>query len=206
MREPKHERIDRQNMAALVERAVSGDDAACRELVMATLPFVRGLLFRLVGQRHELNDLTQNVYVRCLRGLANFRAEAAFTSWLGGICVNVALTHHQQRAKEHARRDSHADVELHLASDLDSDAERRLGAHNSLKRVAALLQALSPKLRIPFILHVIEEFDVPTVAAMTKSSVAATYKNIERARAAIAAAAERDDELRHLLDQGGGKP
>ena len=74
------------------------------------------------------------------------------------------------------------------------------------KFLEAILLELKPKHRIAFVLHAIEEFDVQSVATMTNESIAATYKNITRARKQIEARAEQNPLLRKFLDHRGRQP
>jgi len=195
----------REEIADLARRASADDGTAKEALVKATLPLVYSLLFRLVGRRGELDDLAQNVYARCFRSLSSFRGEAAFTTWLGGICVHVAQAHFEKRKTQVNAGEVGPELSLIEVRDEHSvDAESELIARDGLRLVATILQRLSPTLRIPFVLHVIEEYDIETVAAMCASSTAATYKNVERARAALAVVAEKDPYLRRFLDRGRG--
>jgi len=76
---------------ALVERFLRtrGEDAF-DALYEAHTPALYALAMRLTGGDHgEAEDLVQESWVRAVRALSSFRAEAALRSWLCGVLVNV---------------------------------------------------------------------------------------------------------------------
>lgn len=188
-----------ESLSEVVDRARDGDVSARRTLVERTLPMVHRMMSRLVGRRSDHDDLVQTVYARCFRSLATFRGDAAFTTWLGSICVNVASTYWQE-AKGGAQLVSDA-PELMLVP--SSSTEAQLAAREGLRLVQKLLASMSPALRTAFVLHVLEGYDIDTVAAMTESSAAATYKAVERARKHIEAQAAKHPLLSRFSSNGG---
>src|ERR1700749_3404693 len=76
--------------AALIERCVAGDEAACADLVAAHQRTVFNLAFHLLGDRDEALDLSQEVFLRVFRTLARFRGQSALRTWIYRIVVNQA--------------------------------------------------------------------------------------------------------------------
>ncbi len=190
----------REMLADLVRKAKAGDETARTDLFRGTVAMVYRLLSRFVGRGPDIDDLVQVTYVECFRSLASFRGESAFTTWLGSICVRVALAH---RKREHRRSRDLSHLTL-VAGAGDDEPEHRALERERARAVEALLGELTPTLRIPFVLHVIEAFDIKTVAAMSRLSVAATYKNVQRARAQIERAARRNPVLATYVQPSGG--
>jgi RNA polymerase sigma-70 factor (ECF subfamily) len=176
-----------------VRAAAGGDPIARRRLVEATLPFVHRMIWRLVGRRAEVDDLVQMVYMRAFKSLGTFRGESAFSTWLGTICINVVRARSPQWPATVREEDA-----LQLVAG-GHDTEAQVSAREALRHVSQALADLSPRLREAFILHVLEDYEVATVAAMTGASVAATYKAIERARDHIESFAAKDAYLSHYL-------
>src|SRR6266571_9529477 len=83
----------------LVASAKAGDRAAFEELVSQTHRRVYTLAYRLVGDRAEAEDVAQEAYLRMFRGLAGFREEAAFETWMHRIVANCAMTHLRRRGR-----------------------------------------------------------------------------------------------------------
>jgi len=76
-----------------------GDQRALEELVRQTHRRVYGLAFRLVGDRFEAEDVTQEAYLRMFRGLAGFREEARFETWMHRIVTNAAINQLRRRGR-----------------------------------------------------------------------------------------------------------
>src|SRR3954470_16192084 len=76
---------------SLIARAVAGERSAARTLYDRHAPRVYRLAFRMCGDRDLASDLTQDVFVRVFRQLAQFRGESAFTTWLHRVTVTTCL-------------------------------------------------------------------------------------------------------------------
>jgi RNA polymerase sigma-70 factor (ECF subfamily) len=83
----------------LLEACRRGDAGAFEELVERTQRHVYTLAYRLVGDRHEAEDVAQEAYLRVFRSLRGFRQEARFETWLYRIVTNAAFTHLRRRGR-----------------------------------------------------------------------------------------------------------
>ncbi|HET7218975.1 MAG TPA: sigma-70 family RNA polymerase sigma factor [Vicinamibacterales bacterium] len=99
---------------ALIERCRSGDDSAFGELVDRYKNLVYGLVYRLVPDRSQVDDLAQEVFLKVHRGLPYFRGDARLSTWIYRIVQNVCFQ---------ARTARRSDVALDAA---DDDGGRRL--------------------------------------------------------------------------------
>src|SRR5258708_33365859 len=76
--------------AALIERCVAGDEAACADLVAVHQRTVFNLAFHLLGDRDEALDLSQEVFLRVFRTLSRFRGQSALRTWIYRSVVSQA--------------------------------------------------------------------------------------------------------------------
>jgi RNA polymerase sigma-70 factor, ECF subfamily len=76
---------------ALIERCRTGDDTAFGELVERYKNLVYGLVYRLVADRTQVDDLAQDVFLKVHRGLPYFRGEARLSTWIYRIVQNVCF-------------------------------------------------------------------------------------------------------------------
>jgi RNA polymerase sigma-70 factor, ECF subfamily len=76
-----------------------GDPRAFEEVVRATYRQAYTQALRLVGDRQEAEDVTQEAYLRVYRGLAGFRGDARFETWFYRIVANAAINHLQRRGR-----------------------------------------------------------------------------------------------------------
>lgn len=87
---------------ALVRACQRGEQGALDELIRATYTDVYALCRRMLADRDEAADATQEVFVRVMRSVVGFRGEAAFGTWLHRVTVNVCLTALRKRSKARA--------------------------------------------------------------------------------------------------------
>jgi RNA polymerase sigma-70 factor, ECF subfamily len=73
-----------------VQRAAKGDARAFEELYRTHLSRVHSLVRRMTGGR-DTDELTQDVFVRVWQKLGSYRGDAAFTTWLHRLAVNVVI-------------------------------------------------------------------------------------------------------------------
>ena len=76
-----------------------GEKEAFEEVVRRTYRHVYTQAFRLVGDRQEAEDVAQEAYLRVYRGLAGFRGDAQFETWLYRIVSNAAMSHLRKRRR-----------------------------------------------------------------------------------------------------------
>lgn len=79
------ERRDRR----LVRRLKQGDERAFRDLVVTYQDRIFGLLYRMLGDRQEAEDLAQDVFITVHRAIGNYRGEGRFYTWLYRIASNT---------------------------------------------------------------------------------------------------------------------
>ena len=75
----------------LVDRVLAGDQAAFTEVVRRHDDRLRGLAYKLLGDRHRMEDAMQEAYVRAYRSLDRFRRDAELGSWLYRIVYNACI-------------------------------------------------------------------------------------------------------------------
>lgn len=104
----------------LVSRLQERDEAAFREMVRSYGQRVYNLVFRMLGNREEAEDLAQEVFVTVFKSIDGFRGDSKLSTWIYRIAVN----HCKNRHKYLARRMVHARAPLESA---DRDAAGRDG-------------------------------------------------------------------------------
>ena len=159
--------------ADLITRCRGNDRGAHDELYHRFRRAVAGNLYRVLGDRTDLDDLVQEVFVIAFRGLEKFRGDARLSTWLYRICVNVALG----RIRTRKRRPMAIGV-----ADLDAAAidpslmerpeqpDRTLERRQDQERVYRALELLAPKKRIVLYLHEIEGLDLKEIAYLVDSN------------------------------------
>src|SRR5690242_13889407 len=159
--------------ADLIARCRADERAAHDELYHRFRRQVAGNLYRVLGDRTDLDDLVQEVFVIAFRGLERFRGDARLSTWLYRICVNVALG----RIRTRKRRPAAIGLaDLDAAATDPSLTERPETPAQSLQRrqdqerVYRALEVLAPKKRVVLYLHEIEGLDLKEIAYLVDSN------------------------------------
>src|SRR5712692_5860016 len=87
----------------LVERCLSGQDAAWEDLVKLHTRRVYSICYRFTNSDSEAQDLTQEVFLRVFKNLKSFRAgEGLFAVWLGRLTRNLLIDHYRRARMDRA--------------------------------------------------------------------------------------------------------
>ena len=114
-----------------------GDSQAFEELVRITYRHVYTQAFRLVQDRQDAEDVAQEAYLRVFRGLAGFRGEAQFETWLYRIVANAAITYLRRKGRFGELIIDREDDPLEVAADVQV-AEQAADREELSRALAAL--------------------------------------------------------------------
>ena len=167
--------------AELVRQCRLGDRAAFERIYRENIRMVTANLFRVLGDRTDLDDLVQEVFVIAFRGIQRFRGEARLSTWLYRICVNVALGRLRSRARRPPPLLTAEPVEPVGAETVESP-ERLLLRREDIRRVYRALDKLSPKKRVVIVLHEIEGRDIAEIAAIVGAPMVTVRTRLHYAR------------------------
>lgn len=183
----------------LVARAQKGDRTAFDLLVRKYQNKVAKLIARYVRDRREVEDVTQEAFIKAYRALRGFRGESAFYTWLYRIAVNTAKNYLESQG----RRPPTTDVEVEGAEGADlgerlreqATPERHLLTTEIADTVYRTIQRLPEDLRTAILLREIEGLSYEEIAQIMDCPIGTVRSRIFRAREAI------DKELKPLLEK-----
>ena len=183
----------------LVDRCLTGEPAATRELFRRHRSRVHASLFRVLGSNRDMDDLLQDAFIQVFQSLRGWRAEASLATWIDRVSVRVAYRYLSQRGRR-IQTDPMVDDESIPGGEATDD--RRQLARDGVRRLYAVLDALGAAPRLAFTLHEIDGRPLAEVADLVGSSVTATKLRVWRARKQIEKAAAADPVLREFLAEG----
>jgi RNA polymerase sigma-70 factor (ECF subfamily) len=144
----------------LVARCQRGDDSAFAELVDRYKNLVYAMIYRMMTERTQVEDLAQDVFLKVHRGLPYFRGEARLSTWIyrivANVCVQARNTRRQMASSTDVAEPASADgafAELELRDRIEKamaklpDNYRFLIAAHYLRGVQ--YEALAESLNIP---------------------------------------------------------
>jgi RNA polymerase sigma-70 factor (ECF subfamily) len=172
----------------LVERCLSGEEAAWEDLIKVHTRRVYGICFRFTGSDHEAQDLTQEVFLRIFRSLKSFRAgEGSFTVWLSRLTRNLLIDHYR-RTKLDRATDS-IEEQLPMLEEKTATLSRTDGlvaGREASEMLQQALQKLSPELRETVILRDLEELEYREIAQVLNVPEGTVKSRLNRGRAELA--------------------
>jgi RNA polymerase sigma-70 factor (ECF subfamily) len=164
----------------LIRRCLAGERPAFEHFYREHRRAVAGNLYRVLGDRTELDDLVQEVFVIAFRGMERFRGDAKLSTWLYRICVNVALGRLRSKARR-APAVPYADVD-DAGDDGANAPDRQLERREELVRVYRALEHLAPKKRIVFVLHEVQGLDIKEIADIVQAPLVTVRTRLHYAR------------------------
>ena len=186
--------IDRQ----LVERAQRGDKQAFNLLVEKYQRKLARLLSRFIRDPAEVEDVTQEAFIKAYRALPAFRGDSAFYTWLYRIGINTAKNYLMAMGR---RAPTSTEVEAEEAEGFEEGEQLRdintpeslLLSNEIAETVNATIEQLPEELRTAIQLREIEGKSYEEIAEQMKCPIGTVRSRIFRAREAIA------EQLRPLL-------
>jgi RNA polymerase sigma-70 factor (ECF subfamily) len=170
---------ERASDEALATRAAAGDRRALESLLDRHADRIYAVCRRVLADREDALDATQDAMVAIARGVGRFDGSSAFTTWLYRVATNAALDEGRRKARRPrpvevtAETAGRGSVEEAVTARLDVDAALRQLPEDS--RVAVVLRDLC-------------DLDYAEIAEVLDVPAGTVRSRIARGRAALAAA------------------
>ncbi len=170
-------------------RAIRGDVAAFYALINRHDHGLRGLAYRLLGDRDEMDDVLQESYLKAFRALPEFSGESTFKSWLYRIVYNTCLDELRRRGKTRHLPIESADEHPDRGTDPGDLATEKLD-------LAAAVASLSPETRAAVLLVYVDGMDYRTAGEVLGVGRGTLASRLHRGRAALRRALDGGEEER----------
>jgi len=183
---------DREVDQQLVERAQRGDKKAFELLVGKYQRKLARLLSRFIRDAAEVEDVTQEAFIKAYRALPTFRGDSAFYTWLYRIGINTAknyLVAMGRRAPTTTEIDSEEAEGFESGDQLRdlNTPENEMATRQIADTVNQTLSELPEELRTAITLREIEGMSYEDIANIMNCPIGTVRSRIFRAREAIAA-------------------
>ena len=183
---------DREVDQQLVERAQHGDKHAFELLVSKYQRKLARLLSRFIRDATEVEDVTQEAFIKAYRALPAFRGDSAFYTWLYRIGINTAKNYLVAMGR---RAPTTTDIDTAEAEGFEdgdqlrdlNTPENELASRQIADTVNQTLGELPEELRTAITLREIEGLSYEDIANIMNCPIGTVRSRIFRAREAIAA-------------------
>jgi RNA polymerase sigma-70 factor (ECF subfamily) len=171
--------------AELVRLAQGGDERAFQALVVKYQRRIARHVARYVRRAADVEEVVQDAFIRAYRGLASFRGESSFYSWLYRIATNAAFSFLKKTADE-VQADERSDEGFEPGLTDEQTPERILLARQIGDAVERAMARLQPELAEALVLFEVEGKSYKEIAQMLGTPIGTVRTRIFRAREFIA--------------------
>ena len=185
-RTPESPEAQPENVEALIQRCLTGDQLAWEAIVRQYRRKVFNVAYKFVGRHDEAEDLTQDIFLKIFKSLATFDSRANFQTWLISVSRNLCIDHYRSVRKERETIDRNVD-----ASELMPVAKTQgqMAMMEQRDRVELLREAMGtlPKtLRAAVLMRDIQELSYHEIADKLRLPEGTVKSRINRGRNELA--------------------
>ena len=176
---------DARRDAILMDRARAGDLTAYNDIVALHQDFLHALVARVVPDRDQAEDVTQEAFFRAYRQIGAFRG-GNLRSWLARIAVNAAVD--LQRVRKRRPVQPYPELEddsWQPPAGEDADPEATVTRAERTRALSEALAQITPDQRAAIVLFDVEGYDYGEIAVMTGVSLGTVKSRIHRGRLAL---------------------
>jgi RNA polymerase sigma-70 factor, ECF subfamily len=178
----------------LVDRFKSGDQSAFNEMVARYWDRIYSMVHQLLRNQQDAEEVTQDAFIRAHRGLANFRGDSAFSTWLYQIATNLARNRYWYWWRR--KRDQSVSIDAPVSSENDLTLAEVIPAdiespdditvtQEFVDRIGRGMERLSTKHREILILRNVKNMSYEEIAEILSISVGTVKSRIARARESL---------------------
>lgn len=172
--------------AALVKKAKEGDGKAYDELIILYKDAVQGVIYRMVRNKQEAEDLTQEAFIKAYNSINSFNEEYAFSTWLFKIATNNCIDYFRKRKLKTQSMDQtvrYKDDEIRQEyPDTEGRADKELLASEKTRLIKKAIDDLPEKYKTAIILRHTEEKSYEEIAEILDLPLGTIKARIFRAR------------------------
>lgn len=177
---------------ALLARLRRGDDRAFAELIRRHQDRIFDLGYRMLGDRQEAEDLSQEIFVAVHRALGGFRGDSRLSTWIFRVAKNHCLNRLQYLKRRGGGRTDDLEESLETAGDPAAGApDRDLERREEQALVQRALAELDEAQRMIVVLRDIEGLGYDEIVEVLDEPLGTVKSRLHRARAALAKAVAR---------------
>ena len=163
----------------LIQRARRGDAEAFGELVLRYQTSVFNVCYRLLHERLEAEDMTQETFLRARDRLHSFDEERLFSPWIRRVAANVCLNHLESQKRTVALEEEHD-------ADESQRPEKQVEVRERSEQIRRALASLPARYRVVIELRHYQELSYEQIAAELDIPLSDVKSHLFRARKILA--------------------
>jgi RNA polymerase sigma factor (sigma-70 family) len=176
----------RKEDSDLIRRAVEGDQDAFRNLMGKYQPAIYHLISRMINDKTEVHDITQETFVKAFASLKSFNHLYAFSTWLYKIASNTCIDHLRKKKLQTFSIDQTIDPDgddySYDLPDMTYGADKVIITDQRSQLVSQAIEALPEKYRSVIVLRHMEEKNYDEIAEILDLPLGTVKAHIFRGR------------------------
>jgi RNA polymerase sigma-70 factor (ECF subfamily) len=164
----------------LISRALQGNQKAFRKIVEGYHSVAYAVTRSILGDRDDVEDVVQNVFIKVYRGLHRFRGDSKLSTWIYQIARNEALS-----AVSKSKRKLEPLDDLDISGPESDSPEARYGKSELRGRLEDALSLLDEAQRLAIELRYMGERSYTEIAAIMDIPIGTVKTNIYRGKAEL---------------------
>jgi RNA polymerase sigma-70 factor (ECF subfamily) len=164
----------------LISRALQGNEKAFRKIVEGYHSVAYAVVRAILGNRDDVEDVIQNVFVKVYKGLHRFRGDSRLSTWIYQIARNEALN-----AAGRSKRNLEPLGDLDIASSEKDSPEARFGERELRGQLESALSQLDEVQRVAIELRYMAERSYNEIADIMNIPLGTVKTNIYRGKAEL---------------------
>ena len=186
------------DMDALIERCLTGDQAAWDQIVRQHWRKVFNLAYKFVGRHDEAEDLAQDIFLKIFKSLGTFDSRANFQTWLISVSRNLCIDHYRSVRKERETIDRSVDSSMLMPVSKTQGQMAMMEQHDRVELLREAMGTLPKTLRTAVLMRDIQELSYQEIADKLRLPEGTVKSRINRGRDSAS--------LRHWLSRAPPKP
>jgi RNA polymerase sigma-70 factor (ECF subfamily) len=177
----------------LIRKLRERDEKAFREIVETYGDRVYNLTYRMLGNREEAEDVSQEVFITIFKSIDSFRGDSKFSTWLYRIAVNHCKNRIKYLARRHDRDQSEYDEEAlreqaagaTTAPNPSPRPDKQLEGVELEQIMQRCIAQLEEEHRLVIVLRDVEDLSYEEICAITNLPTGTVKSRLHRARLAL---------------------
>jgi len=170
----------------LIQEALAGHQSAFARLRQKYHDAIFNLIYRMIREKDEVEDLTQEAFIKAFASLSSFNDEFAFSTWLYKIATNNCIDHIRRKKLQTFSIDKpieskESDFSFELP-DTNDEPDQEMIARQRKKLLDDAINSLPPKYRQVIVMRHQEEMEYQEIAHILKLPLGTVKAHIFRAR------------------------
>ncbi len=168
----------------LIKDSSLGNMEAFEQIYRIISPYVYRVVYQIINNEHDAQDVTQDVFVKIYNKLQSFNFKSSFKTWVYKISVNTAIDAISKRSKEEDKKVDY-DVVIQSAPQMEDAVNKNIETEDKKSVLSLFLKRLTPDQRICLHLREIEGLTYKEIAKTLNINVNAVRSRLKRARQSI---------------------